>query len=60
MHHFVRHPFVPVVALLLAASAQAQTFVFKGGERWEINDPLKMDTAEARHPRPQEGYHQRR
>jgi len=44
MKHFVRHPFVSIVALLVASATQAQTFVFKGGERWEINDPLKMDT----------------
>ena len=40
---------LPLLALLLAASSSAQTFVFKGerwevkGERWEINDPFKMD-----------------
>ena len=43
MHRFVRHPLVLAAALGAAALAQAQTFVFKGGERWEINDPLKMD-----------------
>jgi hypothetical protein len=31
-------------ALLAAASSPAQTFVFKG-ERWEINDPFKMDNS---------------
>jgi hypothetical protein len=32
----------PALALLAAATSPAQTFVFKG-ERWEINDPFKMD-----------------
>ncbi|MEI6793835.1 MAG: hypothetical protein WCL05_01200 [Verrucomicrobiota bacterium] len=32
------------LALLVAASSSAQTFVFKG-ERWEINDPFKMDSS---------------
>jgi hypothetical protein len=31
-------------ALLAAASSSAQTFVFKG-ERWEINDPFKLDNS---------------
>ena len=35
---------LPVLALLAAASSSAQTFVFKG-ERWEINDPFKMDNS---------------
>lgn len=35
---------LPALALLAAASAPAQTFVFKG-ERWEINDPFKMDNS---------------
>ena len=30
------------LALLAAATSPAQTFVFKG-ERWEINDPFKLD-----------------
>ena len=34
----------PALALFAAASAPAQTFVFKG-ERWEINDPFKMDNS---------------
>lgn len=34
----------PALALLAAASSPAQTFVFKG-ERWEINDPFKMDNS---------------
>jgi len=34
----------PALALLAATSASAQTFVFKG-ERWEINDPFKMDNS---------------
>jgi hypothetical protein len=34
----------PALALLAAASSPAQTFVFKG-ERWEINDPFKMDSS---------------
>jgi hypothetical protein len=34
----------PALALLAAASSSAQTFVFKG-ERWEINDPFKMDNS---------------
>lgn len=38
------HFILPVLALLAAASASAQTFVFKG-ERWEINDPFKMDNS---------------
>ena len=36
--------FLPALALLAAASSPAQTFVFKG-ERWEINDPFKMDSS---------------
>ena len=36
--------FLPALALLAAASSPAQTFVFKG-ERWEINDPFKMDNS---------------
>jgi len=32
------------LALLAAASSPAQTFVFKG-ERWEINDPFKLDNS---------------
>ncbi len=39
----MRHLF-PALALLVAAVAPAQTFVFKG-ERWEINDPFKMDNS---------------
>ncbi|MEY4306646.1 MAG: hypothetical protein RJA95_14 [Verrucomicrobiota bacterium] len=35
---------LPALALLTAASSPAQTFVFKG-ERWEINDPFKMDNS---------------
>ena len=35
---------LPALALLAAASSPAQTFVFKG-ERWEINDPFKMDNS---------------
>lgn len=35
---------LPALALLAAAAASAQTFVFKG-ERWEINDPFKMDNS---------------
>lgn len=35
---------LPALALLAAASSSAQTFVFKG-ERWEINDPFKMDNS---------------
>lgn len=35
---------LPALALLAAAPASAQTFVFKG-ERWEINDPFKMDNS---------------
>lgn len=31
-------------ALLAAAASPAQTFVFKG-ERWEINDPFKLDNS---------------
>ena len=34
----------PALAFLAATSASAQTFVFKG-ERWEINDPFKMDNS---------------
>lgn len=30
--------------LLAAATSSAQTFVFKG-ERWEINDPFKLDNS---------------
>lgn len=37
--------FLAVAALLASAPAFGQTFVFKGGERWDINDPFKMDTA---------------
>ena len=33
-----------VFALLAAATSPAQTFVFKG-ERWEINDPFKLDNS---------------
>ena len=36
--------FLPALALFAAASTSAQTFVFKG-ERWEINDPFKMDSS---------------
>jgi hypothetical protein len=35
---------LPALALVAAASASAQTFVFKT-ERWEINDPFKMDNS---------------
>lgn len=35
---------LPALALLAAASSPAQTFVFKG-ERWEINDPFKLDNS---------------
>jgi hypothetical protein len=35
---------LPALGLLAAASSSAQTFVFKG-ERWEINDPFKMDSS---------------
>lgn len=35
---------LPALALAAAASASAQTFVFKT-ERWEINDPFKMDNS---------------
>ncbi len=31
-------------ALLAAATSPAQTFVFKG-EKWEINDPFKLDNS---------------
>ncbi len=31
-------------AVLLAAAASAQTFVFRN-DRWEVNDPFKMDTS---------------
>lgn len=44
MPPLARH-FAPAALLLLAALAPAQTFLFKGGERWEINDPFKMDGA---------------
>lgn len=41
----MRHSFLlSALALLAAAAAPAQTFVFKG-ERWEINDPFKMDNS---------------
>jgi hypothetical protein len=33
----------PVACLLAATAAHGQTFIFKGGERWEVNDPFKMD-----------------
>jgi hypothetical protein len=35
----------PALALLAAASSPAQTFVFNKGERWEINDPFKLDNS---------------
>jgi hypothetical protein len=35
---------LPAFALLAAAAASAQTFVFKG-ERWEVNDPFKLDSS---------------
>ena len=35
---------LPALALLAAAAASAQTFVFKG-ERWEVNDPFKFDNS---------------
>ena len=34
-----------VAALWAVAPAFGQTFVFKGGDRWEVNDPFKMDQA---------------
>jgi len=37
--------FTPVACLLAAAAAHGQTLVFKGGERWEINDPFKIDNS---------------
>lgn len=37
--------------LLLAAALPAQTITFKSGERWDINDPFKIDE-KARPPRP--------
>jgi hypothetical protein len=40
----MRLPLLFALALLFAATASAQTFVFKG-ERWEINDPFKMDNS---------------
>ncbi len=41
----MRHPLLLAAsALLLAATAPAQTFVFKG-ERWEVNDPFKLDNS---------------
>lgn len=41
-----------IPALLLAAAAlPAQVVTFKNGERWEVNDPFKLDE-KARPPRP--------
>ena len=37
--------------LCLAASLPAQVITFKNGERWEVNDPFKLDE-KARPPRP--------
>jgi hypothetical protein len=37
-------PLLSALALVVATTASAQTFVFKG-ERWEINDPFKMDNS---------------
>ena len=41
----MRHPLLlAAFALLAAATSPAQTFVFKG-EKWEINDPFKLDNS---------------
>ena len=41
----MRHPLLlTAFVLLAAATSSAQTFVFKG-ERWEINDPFKLDNS---------------
>lgn len=40
----MRRTLLPAFALLAAAAASAQTFVFKS-ERWEVNDPFKLDNS---------------
>ncbi|MGA0132802.1 MAG: tetratricopeptide repeat protein [Opitutales bacterium] len=40
----MRNPSPLLAAALLAVTASAQTFVFRT-DRWEVNDPFKMDTS---------------
>ncbi|NBX01603.1 hypothetical protein EBR11_03620 [bacterium] len=41
----MRSVFLSLSALLIAASASGQTLFFKGNEKWEINDPFKLDNS---------------
>ena len=36
---------LPAALLCAAAASSGQTLIFKGGERWEVNDPFKYDTS---------------
>lgn len=38
-------PFLFAACLCAATQSFSQTLIFKGGEKWEVNDPFKMDTA---------------
>lgn len=47
----MRHRTLIPLLLALAAALPAQVITFKNGERWDVNDPFKLDE-KARPPRP--------
>jgi len=44
MRSAVRH-LLPAALLCVGAHAFGQTLIFKGGERWDVNDPFKLDNS---------------
>jgi hypothetical protein len=41
----MRSVFFSLSTLLITTSVYGQTLFFKGNEKWEINDPFKLDNS---------------